>query len=136
MKNENIWKIDIRENYGFVDSWTEYLCVETINADTFVISVKTNVIIDSLYNGELLAQFYDEDEEDYVLPDEINGHKILGWNADCLLSTQLENNFQYEPKILPTQSFESPLKVWMNSINWEMEEEHSTKINSVLLKDT
>ena len=134
MKNENIWEIDTREKSGHVDSWTEYLCVETINADTFVISVKTNVIIDSTYNGELIDQFYDESEEDYVLPDEINGHKVLGWNAEFLLSTQLENNFQYEPKTLATQSFEGPLKIWMDSINWEMTEEHITKIIGVLLR--
>ena len=109
------------------------ICVETINADTFVISVKTNVIIDT-YNGELIDQFYDESEEDYVLPDEINEHKILGWNAEFLLSTQLENNFQYEPKTLATQSFEGPLKIWMDSINWEMTEEHITKIIGVLLR--
>ena len=58
-----------------------------------MISVKTNVIIDSTYNGELIDQFYDESEEDYVLPDEINGHKILGWNAEFLLSTNLKITF-------------------------------------------
>ena len=85
----NFWEIDSRENSGHVDSWMEYLCLEKTSDGNFVLSIKSHVIIDSEYNGEIISQFYDEDTDEYNLPNEINGIKVLGWNAEFLLGVDL-----------------------------------------------
>ena len=128
----NFWEIDRRENSGHVDSWMEYLCLEKNGAGDFVLSIKSHVIIDSEYNGEIITQFYDEDTDEYDIPDEINGIRVLGWNAEFLLGVDLENNFQYTTLEITNSDFEHSMVQWMDSINWDVTAQQLSLIKKII----
>ena len=128
----NFWEIDRRENSGHVDSWMEYLCLEKTSDGNFVLSIKSHVIIDSEYNGEIISQFYDEDTDEYNLPNEINGIKVLGWNAEFLLGVDLENNFQYTRLELTQNDFEQSIRQWMNVFNWDVTAHQLSLIKKII----
>jgi hypothetical protein len=132
MQERKFWKIDSRENSGHVDSWMEYLCLEKTSDGNFVLSIKSHVIIDSEYNGEIISQFYDEDTDEYNLPNEINGIKVLGWNAEFLLGVDLENNFQYTRLELTKNDFEQSIRQWMNVINWDVTAHQLSLIKKII----
>ena len=132
MQERKFWKIDSRENSGHVDSWMEYLCLEKTSDGNFVLSIKSHVIIDSEYNGEIISQFYDEDTDEYNLPNEINGIKVLGWNAEFLLGVDLENNFQYTALELSKLDFEQSIRQWMNVINWDVTAHQLSLIKKII----
>ena len=128
----NFWEIDRRENSGHVDSWMEYLCLEKNGGGDFVLLIKSHVIIDSEYNGEIITQFYDEDTDEYDIPDEINGIRVLGWNAEFLLGVELENNFQYTRLELAQNDFEQSIKQWMKEINWDVTTQQLSLIRKII----
>ena len=130
----NFWEIDSRENSGHVDSWMEYLCLEKTSDGNFVLSIKSHVIIDSEYNGEIISQFYDEDTDEYNLPNEINGIKVLGWNAEFLLGVDLENNFQYTRLELTKNDFEQSIRQWMKEINWDVTAQQLSLIKKIIFQ--
>ena len=132
MQEHKFWEIDSRENSGHVDSWTEYLCLEKSGGRTFVLSIKSHVIIDSEYNGEIISQFYDEDTGEYDLPDEINGIKVLGWNDEFLLGVDLENNFQYTALELTKTDFEHLIGEWIKNISWDLSKEQFSLIRKII----
>ena len=132
MQERKFWKIDSRENSGHVDSWMEYLCLEKTSDGNFVLSIKSHVIIDSEYNGEIISQFYDEDTDEYNLPNEINGIKVLGWNAEFLLGVDLENNFQYTRLELTKNDFEQSIRQWMKEINWDVTAQQLSLIKKII----
>ena len=132
IRERNFWEIDRRENSGRVDSWTEYLCLEKTGGGDFVLSIKSHVIIDSEYNGEIISQFYDEDTGEYDLPDKINGIKVLGWNAEFLLGVELENNFQYTRLELAQNDFEQSIGEWIKNINWDLTNEQFSLIRKII----
>ena len=132
MREHKFWEIDRRENSGHVDSWMEYLCLEKSGGRTFVLSIKSHVIIDSEYNGEIISQFYDEDTGEYDIPDEINGTTVLGWNAEFLLGVDLENNFQYTRLELTQNDIEQSTRQWMKEINWDVTAQQLSKIKKII----
>ena len=132
MQERKFWKIDSRENSGHVDSWMEYLCLEKTSDGNFVLSIKSHVIIDSEYNGEIISQFYSEDTDEYNLPNEINGIKVLGWNAEFLLGVDLENNFQYTRLELTQNDFEQSIRQWMSVINWDVTAQQLSLIKKII----
>ena len=132
MREHKFWEIDRRENSGHVDSWMEYLCLEKSGGRTFVLSIKSHVIIDSEYNGEIISQFYDEGTGEYDLPDEINGIKVLGWNAEFLLGVELENNFQYTRLELAENDFGQSIRQWIKEINWDLTNEQFSLIRKII----
>jgi len=72
-----------RENSGFVDTWTEYLCIEKV-PEGFELSIRAH---------ELLAEaseYVDEEGEELELPDEINGRSVLYSDGDFILGESLE----------------------------------------------
>ena len=132
MQERKFWKIDSRESSGHVDTWMEYLCLEKTSEDNFILTIKSHVIIDSEYNGEIISQFYDEDTDEYNLPNEINGIKVLGWNAEFLLGVDLENNFQYTRLELTKNDFEQSIRQWMNVINWDVTAHQLSLIKKII----
>jgi len=69
-----------REASGMTSTWDEFLCVELNKDQSF-----------TLYTGrrEVLAEasdFYNEDTEDYEIPDEIDGQAVWGVKEDCVVS--------------------------------------------------
>ena len=57
-------KIDKRIEYGSIDYWTEYLFIEKLSKDKFILSIKSNIPIDSTYDGQYIQEFYDEKSQE------------------------------------------------------------------------
>ena len=73
--------IDERENSGWVDSWTEYLCIKEI-PEGFELSIRSH---------EILAQameYTDEEGEELELPEKIKGKSVYCRDGDFILGEE------------------------------------------------
>ena len=128
MKEQDFWEIDRRENSGHVDTWMEYLCLERSGHGTCELTIKSHVIIDSEYDGNLISDYYDDITGEYDLPEEIQGIKVLGWNSEFLLGVPLENNFQYETLKLSRGDVEHEVRQWIKDVKWDLSNEQISSI--------
>ena len=86
MKVEDLIIIDERENTGWVDSWTEYLCLEK-TSEGFELSTRHREILDD-------ADGYYNEDGDIELPDEIDGEAVYtSVNGIILGESLIINNF-------------------------------------------
>ena len=129
MKEQDFWEIDRRENSGHIDTWIEYLCLERSGPGTCELTIKSHVIIDSEYDGNLISDYYDDITGEYDLPEEIQGIKVLGWNSEFLLGVPLENNFQYETLKLSRGNVEHEIRQWIKDVKWDLSNEQISSIN-------
>ena len=74
--------IDERENSGWVDSWTEYLCLKEI-PEGFELSIRSHEIL-----AEAM-EYVDEEGEDLELPDKINGKSVYCRDGDFIIGDVL-----------------------------------------------
>ena len=80
MKVGDLITLDERESSGWVDSWTEYLCIEK-QSDGYELSLRSNEIL-----AEAL-EYQDEDGEELELPEKINGKNVYRRDGDFIIGT-------------------------------------------------
>lgn len=83
MKDGDLIIIDERESSGWVDSWTEYLCLKEI-PEGFELSIRSHEIL-----AEAM-EYVDEEGEDLELPDKINGKSVYCRDGDFIIGEFLE----------------------------------------------
>jgi len=99
-----------REVSGMTCTWDEFLCVELNKEQSF-----------TLYTGrrEVLAEasdFYNEDTEDYEIPDEIDGQAVWGVKEDCVVS---ESVGDFDDATLKLASFDrEEVQAWLVETDW------------------
>ena len=82
MKDGDLIIIDERESSGWVDSWTEYLCLKEI-PEGFELSIRSHEIL-----AEAM-EYVDEEGEDLELPDKINGKSVYCRDGDFIIGDVL-----------------------------------------------
>ena len=82
MKDGDLIIIDERESSGWVDSWTEYLCLKEI-PEGFELSIRSHEIL-----AEAM-EYVDEEGEDLELPDKINGKSVYCRDGDFIIGEVL-----------------------------------------------
>lgn len=99
-----------REASGMTSTWDEFLCVELNKDQSF-----------TLYTGrrEVLAEasdFYNEDTEDYEIPDEVDGQAVRGVKEDCVVS---ESVVELDDATLKLANFEHEvILAWLVDTDW------------------
>jgi hypothetical protein len=101
-----------REGSGMTSAWQEYLCVtygENLNYKVF----------EGRYSGLAEAQnYYDEELEEYVLPEFIEGMLVTGIEDDYVVGGEL--SYSDDQEAVEFQSLGSPnLQQWLKEMRWE-----------------
>ena len=125
-------KIDKRIEYGNIDYWTEYLFIEKLSEDKFMLSIKSNITIDSTYDGQYIQEFYDKKSEEYNLPKVINGLEVLGWESEFLLSKELEYNISHETLEINKSDYKNKMDNWLKDLNWKLDINNYKKIENFI----
>ena len=104
--------IDERENSGWVDSWTEYLCLEELSEE-FELTIRSNEIL-----AEAM-EYVDEEGEELELPEKINGEFVHCRDGDFILG----ENLVIRPginggSIKFKDAHEENVKNWLQSLRW------------------
>ena len=112
MKNIGDLKIIAeRERSGMASVWDEYLCLKKVSETEHELSVRAY---------EVLAEgwdYYDEESEDYDLPDEINGKAVVGFVDEWIVGGSLIETEAF--KGLTFSDLNHPeVTQWLAEIQW------------------
>jgi hypothetical protein len=112
MKNIGDLKIIAeRERSGMSSVWDEYLCVRKVSKTEHELSVRAY---------EILAEgwaYYDEETEDYDLPDEINGKAVVGFVDEWIVGGSLIETEAFES--LTFSDLNHPeVTQWLQEVKW------------------
>jgi hypothetical protein len=99
-----------REASGMTSTWDEFLCVSLNEDRTFCV-----------YTGrrEVLAEaseYYNEETDEYEVPEEIDGQAVWGVKDDCVVSEAV-GNFDDEPLRLTDFDAEA-VRTWLEDTDW------------------
>jgi len=114
-----------REASGMTGTWDEFLCVELNDDQSFTI-----------YTGrrEVLAEasdFYNEDTEEYEIPEEIDGQAVWGVKDDCIVS---ESVGDFDDATLKLANLDlEVIKAWLVETNW-IEDASAADVKRALVK--
>ena len=112
MKNIGDLKIIAeRERSGMASVWDEYLCLRKVSETEYELSVRAY---------EVLAEgwdYYDEESEDYDLPDEINGKAVVGFVDEWIVGGSLIETEVF--KSLLFKDLNHPdVTQWFEEVEW------------------
>ena len=111
MADREIRVLASRDARSIVDGWTEYLCL-TREADG-----SSRLFIGGY---EFLADqedYYDEETEDYILPDEINGQKVRGIDCGAVVGGEL-TWVDHDHTIVFQTGTEPEVMAWLTLHDW------------------
>ena len=114
MKVGDIQILDNREDYGHLDSWTVYLCLEKLTVG-FELTIKAYEII-----GET-NDYIDEDGE-IILPDEIDGQKVSHSEGDSVVGTNLMISSYDDGSVNFTDPNDKKVDDWLKLVSWNDDE--------------
>ena len=102
-----------REQSSIVSTWTEYLCLEPISTVRY-----------RLFTGryELLAElsaFYNEETEEYELPEEIDGKSVQGFDDEYVVGGELQY-FDDEHAVEFSSPDELDVAEWLGDSRWSV----------------
>ena len=83
MKIDELVVLIEREGSSMASTWNEYLCLKRITDDELELS---NRMYEGLGEAD---EFYNEELEDYILPDSINGDLVAGMNDGIIFGGEL-----------------------------------------------
>ncbi len=126
--------LDERDKSGFVDSWTEYLVIEKLETDQIILAIKSHYIIDSIYNGEHIAKYLDEETGIYDLPNVINGIPVKGWDKGnyCLLGDPLVNRHDRKPLNINKSNNDEIINEWLEENKWDLQQDKKKEISNFI----
>ena len=116
MKNIGDLKIIAeRERSGMASVWDEYLCVRKVSETEYELSVRAY---------EVLAEgwdYYDEESEDYDLPDEINGKAVVGFVDEWIVGGSLIETETFKSLIFSDLTHPDVAQ-WFDELKWNTSE--------------
>jgi len=100
-----------RERSGMASVWDEYLCVRLVSETEHELSVRAYEIL-----GESEA-YYDEETEDYDLPDEINGKTVVGFVDEWIVGGALIETEAFKSLVFSDLNHPEVTQ-WFEEVNW------------------
>lgn len=100
-----------REGSSLASTWTEYLCLSKGELKPY-----------KLFTGqyECLAElndYYDEELEDYVLPEQIDGQSVAGIEDDYVVGGELQQQDE-TTNVEFASVFDTELRTWLEETGW------------------
>ncbi len=132
MEAGDLITLDERESSGWVDSWTEYLCLKEI-PEGFELSIRSHEIL-----AEAM-EYVDEEGEDLELPDKINGKSVYCRDGDFIIGEVLvvrpdtDCGEESMGSIKFKDALEENVKSFLQCLGW-YEEEILSEIKAVTKK--
>lgn len=114
MKPGETIMLDQRQQSSMVSSWTEYLCLDREADGSYALAVKGYEILGSI------SEYYNEETEQYEIPDEIDGESVIGQEDEYIVGGSLQS---HSDEIYPLE-FAIPKKEeieeWLSGVaNWD-----------------
>lgn len=99
-----------REASGMTSTWDEFLCLSLNKDHTFCV-----------YTGrrEVLAEaseYYDEETDEYEIPEEIDGQAVWGIKDDCVVAEAIGN--YDDDKLLLADFDQKAVQAWLVESDW------------------
>jgi len=115
-----------RECSSMVSTWDELLCVGFGSVKPYKLYLGAFEIL-----GER-SQFYDDEADEHVLPDTINGKAVRGFKDDAVIGCEVENA-SYRPE--DEFEFDEPSECegWLAGARW-MDDRLLAELNSAVVK--
>ena len=115
-----------RECSSMVSTWDELLCVGFGSVKLYKLCLGTFKVL-----GER-AECYDEEVDEYVLPDHINGTPVKGFKDDAVIGYEVESA-SYRPE--DEFEFDNPSECegWLDEAQW-LDDNLLIDLNTALLK--
>lgn len=104
--------VALRESSSMASTWSEYLCLSKGKTKPY-----------KLFIGqyEFLAElddYYDEDADDYVVPEQIDGKAVVSFEDDYVVGGDLLQ--QEESDAVEFSSvFDTDVRAWLKKISWD-----------------
>jgi hypothetical protein len=100
-----------RESSGMTSTWDEFLCLALCDDQTVLLFTgRREALADA-------SDFYDENEDEYDIPDEIDGKAVWGVKDGCVLGENIEN---YDEDALSLKSFDRDAVLrWLEKTDWQ-----------------
>lgn len=101
-----------REEASMASTWTKYLCLERGDSKRY-----------RLFTGQYeplgeIAEYYDEESEEYVIPESIDGKDVAGTDDDYIVGGDL--SWHNEDETVEFNSLDEPsVAEWLKSQKWK-----------------
>ena len=115
-----------RECSSMVSTWDELLCVGFGSVKPYKLYLGAFEIL-----GER-SQFYDDEADEYVLPDTINGKAVRGFKDDAVIGCEVENA-SYRPEDEFEFDDPSECESWLTDARW-MDDRLLAELSAALVK--
>jgi hypothetical protein len=104
--------LDEREASSMTSAWTEYLCLRIFSTGEFELFTGSYEGLDEAGN------YWNEDTEEYDLPDEINGKKVLFIQDEYVIGGEIE--YFNDDECVKASSVNDPRVVkWLSIQDWD-----------------
>lgn len=127
--SDNLYIIDQRLRYSMISSWNEYLCIEIMNPNDFEISLRGASVLEDA------RQFFNEEREEYILPEKIDGNCVYGILDGIVFGEPLEIiDHVASPIELNSKNFNEVFD-WLEIIDWNTKEISQSILDIVVNKN-
>ena len=112
MKNIGDLKIIAeRERSGMASVWDEYLCLKKVSETEHELSVRAYEVLAEGWN------YYDEESEDYDLPDEVNGKAVVGFVDEWIVGGSLIETEAFKSLLFKDLNHPNVTQ-WFEEVKW------------------
>lgn len=101
-----------REGSGMTSSWAEFLCLSADDNGNVNLHTGRRVFL-----GEA-SEYYDEESEEYMLPDEVDGTAVWGVKDGDVYSEEIEDADADEDWLALTAFDDAKVKAWLADTDW------------------
>ena len=100
-----------REASSMASTWNEYLCLTKGEFNTYKLYIAQYDFLAELND------FYDEEQDDYVLPEQIDGQAVVGIEDDYVVGGELVPQDESAP-VEFASVFDAELREWLTQTGW------------------
>ena len=99
-----------REASGMTSTWDEFLCVSLNEDRTFCVSTGRREVLAEA------SEYYNEETDEYEIPEEIDGQAVWGVKDYCVVSETVGN---FDDEALRLTDFDAEaVRIWLEDTDW------------------
>ena len=101
-----------REASSMASTWNEYLCLTKGELNSYRLYIAQYEFLAELND------FYDEDLDDYVVPEQVDGQAVVGIEDDYVVGGELVQQDESED-VEFSSVFDPGVRAWLKRIRWD-----------------
>jgi hypothetical protein len=112
MEIGEIKTLDYREGSSIASTWSEYLCIQRMSCRKYDVFVGGYEVI-----GEV-SDFYDEEQDEEIIPDQIDGCDVVGVEDGYIVGGEIVRN-EGEGQVTISKNPDQTFDVWLEELKWK-----------------